>query len=475
MKKHIFIIVISLLGFGVFSKSTADVLFAQGFEQKLVPPQFPVVEGSFQLPDNPVTNQLEWIMQQFSENDTSISDINAHFDLTAFGQTAEQTRTFINTIRNDYPNAIITDVIMVTPISLTILIADPLDMSQFGFFNMSTEYTGQKRIKSLSVGAFFGSVQYLDDQNLSLDQAANKFQTLAAETGLLIAQIDDNGICQPVIERNASQLRATASIFKIWVLTAAIEAWRLGDIELDQMITLVASELALGGSINSEPLGTQFSLIEIATLMLGISDNTATDLLHQTIGRDLINQVINGLNLISPEGLTPLLSINEQFHLFFSFNLTKALSYVNGSEAFQENFLATEIVPLGSLTAFPFNNDSLFVPGSWRASPMDVCKTYAHLQNLPEGSDQLKLADTALGAGAALPNVRNQWDRVWYKGGSLESGFNGLHVLTHAWLVQNQGENPYVVVAMTNDSAGGIDVFRVQSIAGRLLDLVAGL
>jgi len=468
-------LLITLILLGLLNTASAGVIFAQGYEQKLVPKQFPYVNGEYQLPENPVTNQLQWIMQQLSQNDTSLSEINNHFDLATFGQTAEQVQAFIESVRADYPNAIITDVIMVTPIKLTILIADPLDMSKFGFFNLGTEYSGQQRIKSWSVGDFFGSVQYPDDQNLTMTQAANKFETLAAETGLLVAQIDDNGICQPIAERSSSQLRATASIFKIWVLAAAAEAWRLGDIELDQLITLVSSELALGGSINSEPLGTQFTLLEIATLMLGISDNTATDLLHETVGRDLINQVIHGLNLINPEALTPLLSINEQFHLFFSFNLTEALSYVNGTEAFQENFLTTEIEPLGPVTSYPFNNDSILVSGSWQASPLDVCQTYAHLVDLPEGSDQLHLADDALGAGVALPNVRNAWDRTWYKGGSLVSGVTGYNVLTHAWLLQNQGENPYVVVVMTNDSSGGIDIFRVQSIAGRILELVSDL
>lgn len=468
MKKILFLLMLHIA-----ANAFSGVLFSQGFEEKVVPSQFPQVNGVFQLPENSATNQLQWFIQQLSENDTSISDVNAHFNLSTMGLSAQETRNLISSFRSDYPNAIITDVILVTPVSLTMLIADPLDMSQFGFLNLSAEYTGQKRIKSLSIGPFFGSVQYLEDQNLTLNQAADKFQTFAQDTGLLIARIDDQGLCETIVDRNASQLRATASIFKIWVLAAAVEAWKIGSIELNQMITLVASELALGGSINSEPIGTQFSLLEIATLMLGISDNTATDLLHETIGRDLINQVIGGLNLVDSESLTPLLSINEQFHLFFSFNLPEATSYVNGSEEFQENFLINEILPLGPLTAFPFNNDSLFVPGSWRASPLDVCQTYSHLQNLPEGSDQLKLAETALGAGVALPNVRNNWDRVWYKGGSLESGVNGLQVLTHSWMVQNQGDNPYVVVLMANDSSGGIDIFRVQSIAGRLLDLVS--
>ena len=467
------LIIVLLMGIG--NKANADVLFSQSFEQRPVNKQFPMIGDAFQLPDYPVTNQLDWLIQQFSLGDTSLAEVSAHFNLNAFGLTAQQMRDFINAVRTDYPNAIITDVIMVTPIRLTILIADPTDLSKFGFFNLGAEFSNQQRINLFGVSNFFGSVQFPQDQNLTLVQAADKFTTLSAETGLLVAEIDNNGICQPIIERNSMQLRATASIFKIFILAAAAEAWRIGDIELEQLITLVSSELALGGVINSEPLGTEFSLLEIATLMLGISDNTATDLLHETIGRDLINQVINNLGLISPQSLTPLLSINEQFHLFFSFPLATALTYVNGTEAFQQNFLSTQIEPLGPVTSFPFNNESLLVSGSWRTSPLDICQTYAHLRDLPEGSDQLKLADIALGAGVALPNIRNNWDRVWYKGGSLEGAITGLNVLTHAWLLETQGGSAYVVVTMTNDSAGGIDIFAVQSVAARILELVSQL
>jgi len=469
------ILLVVVLSFGVVSSNHAEVLFSNGFENRTVPSQFPLVDGSYQLPANPVTDQLNWLMAQFSNGGTSLSAVNSHFNLSAFGLSAEQMRDFIASIRSDFPNAVITDVIMVTPIRLTVLIANPLDKSKFGFLNLGSEFTGQKRINFFSVGNFFGSVQYFKDQSLTMVQAANRFQTLAAETSLLVAKIDNAGVCKPIANRNGSILRATGSIFKIWILAAAAKAWEMGQVSLDQEIALVASELALAGVINGEPLGTKFSLLEIATLMLGISDNTATDLLHQTIGRSLMFQVINGLNLTNPKKLTPLLSVNEQFHLFFSFPLATALSYINGTEAFQQSFLKNQIEPLGPLTSFPHNNDSIFVEGSWRASPMDICKTFSHFRNLPEGSDQLKLIDTALGAGAAQPNIRNLWDRVWYKGGSLESGVTGYHVLTHAWLLENQGSDPYVVIAMANDSNGGIDVFDVQSITGRILELVSQL
>lgn len=472
MRKLLLMVV---LFFGLIGSNQAEVLFSSGFETRVVPKQFPLVNGSYQLPGHPVTNQLNWLMSQFSNNGTSLAAINTHFNLGSFGLTAEQMRDFIASTRSAFPNAVITDVIMVTPIKLTVLIANPLDKSKFGFLNLGAEFTGQKRINYFSIGNYYGSVQYPEDQSLTLAQAANKFQTLAAENSLLVASIDSAGVCKPIANRNASKLRATASVFKIWVLAAAARAVKLNRVTLDQKITLVDSELAPGGAINYEPLGTKFTLLDIATLMLGISDNTATDLLHETVGRSLMFQVINELNLVDPKQLTPLLSINEQFHLFFSFPLATALTYVNGTEVFQQDFLKNKIEPLGRLKGYPYNNQSLFIKGSWKASPMDVCKTFSHLRNLPEGSDQLKLADIALGAGIAQPGVRNRWDRVWYKGGNLESSSTGNLVLTHAWMLERQGSDPYVVVAMANDPAGGIDVFEVQSITGRILELVSDL
>ena len=95
------------------------------------------------------------------------------------------------------------------------------------------------------------------------------------------------------------------------------------------------------------------------------------------------------------------------------------------------------------------------------------------LRRQPGGSEAFKLVDAAMSASVAQPNVRAAWDRAWYKGGSLASGGNGLHVLVHAWLLEDAGRDPYVVVAMANTSTGGIDQFNVQSVLGRILQRLA--
>lgn len=45
-------------------------------------------------------------------------------------------------------------------------------------------------------------------------------------------------------------------------------------------------------------------------------------------------------------------------------------------------------------------------------------------------------------------------------------------VLTHAWMLENAGEDPWVLVAMSNSENGGIDVYDVQSVTGRILELL---
>jgi hypothetical protein len=118
---------------------------------------------------------------------------------------------------------------------------------------------------------------------------------------------------------------------------------------------------------------------------------------------------------------------------------------------------------------------SLLTDGSWRASPLDICAAFAALRRSPGGSEAFKVVDRAMGAGVAQPNVRGQWDRAWYKGGSLSSGGAGFNVLTHAWFLEDAERDPFVVIAMSNASAGGIDQFFVQSVTGRILQLVAQL
>lgn len=463
---------LTLLGLFWLSPALADRLYSDGFDPPVIEPLYPLIGGTYQLPPGPTTDQLAWILSELAVGETTTqAEVSAHFQS---GYDPAVMSNFMSTLRSDFPNAVITDVVGVGPLEVTAVIDSPGGAAPHGFLVLHGKYTGSHLIQSFGVTNYYGSVQYPADQNLTLPQAANKFTTLSNAPALLVARIRPGMQCEVVEGRDQAQARGTASIFKIWVLGGVARAIAEGIVAIDETITLVASELAPGGSMNNEPLGTVFPLQDVMTLMMGISDNTATDLLHELVGRDWIEQIVNEFEHAQPQLLTPFLGISEQFHLFYSFPLNEALSYVNGSEAFQQQFLENEIEPLGSLVGDPYTytNFGFLTTGTWQASPLDICKAFAHLRQLPQGSDAIFAVDQALGAQAAQPEVRGDWDRVWYKGGSLSESSGDYDVLTHAWMLENAGEDPWVVVAMSNSENGGINVYNVQSVTGRILELV---
>lgn len=457
--------------------ASAQALFGDGFEPEQIVSPIPRVNGVYQLPDGPTSRRLTWLMGELQPGQTtSDQEILDNFDDSWLQSIPlAQTRQFIDSIRASYPGGVILDVVSLSPIRATVVIDSPGAPPPYGFMNIGVRFTSGQKITLLGVNAVGGSLMFAQDASLSMSAAADKFMTLSANPALLVGRIDGGGQCMPIQARSADQPRATASVFKSWILAELGRAIAQGRVSSADNVPLVASELAPGGLINSEPLGTSFTVAELATLMMGNSDNTATDLMHELLGRSGIGEVVQQTAIEAPELLLPFLNISEQFHIFRSFDLSTALSYVNGSEPFQAQFLADQIEPLGPQSGGAFFHSQLLTR-TWQATPNDICRLFAYLRQLPRGSEALTRVEAAFGASVAQPYVRDRWDRVWYKGGSLASGSaDNFHVLTHVWMLERAGEEPKVLIALSNDDGGGIDAFEVQSVTARMLELLADL
>jgi beta-lactamase class A len=76
-----------------------------------------------------------------------------------------------------------------------------------------------------------------------------------------------------------------ASTIKIPVLIALFQQIDRGKIKLDEELVLQKSMLAAGsGSLAKNPIGSKFSVQEVATKMITVSDNTAANLLIDRLG-----------------------------------------------------------------------------------------------------------------------------------------------------------------------------------------------
>lgn len=443
---------------------------------------FPLEGGEAKIPDHLAGRQFAWLLE-WLDSSGSISDaeLQERFAPSWFATASlAETRAFLEDLRAAYPGGRWIDPVSSVPNEVSGVVS-----SRNGddiFLRLRTDLP-QGRIIDFGANPYgrngTGSVIFSSDAGLGLEAAADRFMSLAPEASVLLARIDDDHQCQPLVARNEAVPRSIASIFKIWILGGVADALDDRLVFPDQVLPLDGLKQVQGGPLFSQPAGTPLSVDELATFMLGVSDNTATDMLLALSGRDRINALHAEYGHRSPELMSPQLGISEQFHLFFSFSMMEALSYVDGTESFQRNFLEERIVPLGSAATGGggFFNESLFIDGAWQASPLGICGAFArHRQHIP-GSDAALLVERALQAQAAQPNLRERWDRVWYKGGSLDSGVNGRLVLTHAFMFEREGEAPYVLVGLANHPDGGLEneVFNIQSVLGRMAQIAADL
>ncbi|MCA1668512.1 MAG: class A beta-lactamase-related serine hydrolase [Thermomicrobia bacterium] len=91
---------------------------------------------------------------------------------------------------------------------------------------------------------------------------------------------------------NAEQRFPTASTIKVPILFALYRKAAAGEIDLTQRVTLEEMHRTAGsGVLQDLDVGLQPTVHDLATLMITVSDNQATDMLYQLLGGDAIQQV----------------------------------------------------------------------------------------------------------------------------------------------------------------------------------------
>ncbi len=99
---------------------------------------------------------------------------------------------------------------------------------------------------------------------------------------------------------NGDELFPTASTIKIHVLVQLLLRAERGEIDLHERITMPPPEPVLGSGVLAYlPGPVELSLLDVATLMIIASDNTATNLCIDRAGIDETNALLRGLGLHS--------------------------------------------------------------------------------------------------------------------------------------------------------------------------------
>ncbi len=277
---------------------------------------------------------------------------------------------------------------------------------------------GQGRIASLLLSPA--------EPPLSLAEAASRIEAFAGEASLLV--LEEGQVLAAV---NPAQPLAVGSAFKLAVLAALQSQIEQGELTWGNVITLEAHHISLpSGLLQTWPVGSHLTLETLATLMISVSDNTATDALIHTLGQGAIAPfAANNL---------PLLTTRAFFALKNPANNALLDQYRQGDTAAREALL-TELANAPLPPVSLFTGEPVTLDVEWFFSAQDLCGLMDQVAELP-----------LMGVNPGVASPRD-WQAIAFKGGS-EPG-----VLNLTTQVQSADGRTYCVAATWNNPNATLD------------------
>ena len=278
----------------------------------------------------------------------------------------------------------------------------------------------------------------------SLEKIINDFQALPGKVSFLV--LEDSTI---KAELNTKEPLAVGSAFKLAVLKALKLQIAGGKHSWQEVVKLQKNQKSLpSGILQTWPDNSPLTVQTLASLMISVSDNTATDILIDLVGRDKIEA-------ITPRN-RPFLTTRELFVLKATENDKLLQRYRQGTEA-QRRQILTEIgkLPVPDVNQFIGTNPKA-LDMEWFFTAEELCGLMKEVGDLPFMSINPGVADA------------KDWQRVAFKGGS-EPGV--LNLTT--WLQGKNGKQ-YCVVGTWNNPNAPVDDIKFSALYGGAISLLAG-
>lgn len=252
------------------------------------------------------------------------------------------------------------------------------------------------------------------------------FRALPGKSGFAVYALD-GATPSPIARYNADTTAPLGSAFKLWVLAEATRQVAAGQRRWADVVTLGPRSLA-SGVLHACPANAPVTLQTLATLMISVSDNSATDALMTALGRDRVDAMVATTGVAQGPRTLPILTTREAIAM----KADPALSAAWGAAdaAGRRRLLAANATRFAAATldASIFAGPPVAVDSvEWFASPDDMARTLAWLHRHGGTTAQAILAVNP-GAPAATANGLAY---LGFKGGS-EPGVVTLNYLAQA-------------------------------------------
>jgi hypothetical protein len=214
------------------------------------------------------------------------------------------------------------------------------------------------------------------------------------------------------------------------------------------------------GASRDWPEGAPVTLHTVATLMISVSDNTATDNLLSIAGRDAVEAEVAALGHSDPARMVPFMSTREMFVLKIGGDVEAyRAADAAGRLALLEATADSEIDMFEFMMTFTGRPIALDI--EWLVSGEDMANLMRRIRNLDDPT-----AREIMAVNAAVPdNLRGDWQYIGYKGGS-EPG-----VINLSWLLQDRAGEWHVVTLSWNNPDAEVDHQAFRALAMRAIAL----
>jgi hypothetical protein len=290
----------------------------------------------------------------------------------------------------------------------------------------------------------------------NLDDAVAELQKLEGDVSFGVWRLGEAEPA-PVITLDPDRPLAIGSAFKLYVLGALVRDTTQGTRKLSDLVTIDAGARSLpSGILQDWPEGATVTLDTAANLMISRSDNTATDLLMRTLGRDRVEAMLTPMGMRDPARTRPFLTTAEMFRLKFVDAGKAGIAYAALDETARREFLRARLpaTPLSedTIDAGAFSNPSQIDSIEWFASASDLARAMDWLRRNtepPQGAGGRLRGALAINPGLSISETQFPW--IGFKGGS-EPG-----VLNLSFLLRRADGAWFAVVASWNDPSQALD------------------
>ncbi|MFV0622822.1 serine hydrolase [Sphingomonas sp. ac-8] len=304
----------------------------------------------------------------------------------------------------------------------------------------------------------------------SVEAVVAALKTLPGTTGFTLTKLDGDAP-RTLAAHNATTPLAIGSAFKLVILAELVRATNAGERRWDDVVTLDGTGLP-GGGYTQKPAGTRVSLRELATQMISVSDNSATDILLRHLGREKVEAMLPVIGFRDAKGRNmPFLATLEMFKLKGVQGGALGRRFEAADVAGRRALLAGPVAkaPVSAIPAALFQDRKpiRIATIEWFASPEDLVRTMDWLRRHSEGAQGAELRAILSKNPGITATAAARWGWIGYKGGS-EPG-----VLNMTLLLQAKTGGWYALAASWNDPAAPIDEPRFAALVQKAATLAA--